>query len=78
MKMNVFLKRRITLLCLFMCAILNVSAQNGWSSINVAVTPSHKDWNYRVGETAEFKVAVLRSGTTVDNAEVDFEAGPEM
>lgn len=55
-----------------------IAAQNGWSSINVAVTPDHKDWNYRTGETAGFKVEVQRSGTAVDNAEIDYEAGPEM
>lgn len=75
---SVFLKKKLMLLCLVFCMALNVNAQNGWSSINVTVTPNHKDWNYRVGETAEFKVAVLRSGTTIDNADVDFEAGPEM
>lgn len=57
---------------------LGVAAQNGWSSINVAITPNHKDWNYRVGETAGFKVEVQRSGTALDNVTVDYEAGPEM
>ncbi len=75
---HTFFKRSVLLMCVVLCTMLNINAQNGWSSINVAVTPNHKEWNYKVGETAEFKVAVLRSGTTIDNAEVDFEAGPEM
>lgn len=65
-------------LCLLLSLSLSVSAQNGWSSINVAITPDHKDWNYSTGETAGFKVEVQRSGTTIDNVEVDYEAGPEM
>ncbi len=70
--------RTLMSLCILLSLSLSVSAQNGWSSINVAITPDHKDWNYRVGETAGFRVEVQRSGTTIDNVEVDYEAGPEM
>lgn len=48
------------------------------NNIVVTVTPDHKDWNYKVGEKAQFVVNVLRSGTLIDNAVVDYEAGPEM
>ena len=65
-------------LCILLSMSLSMSAQNGWSSINVAITPDHKDWNYRIGETAGFKVEVQRSGTTIDNVKIDYEAGPEM
>lgn len=65
-------------LCILLSMSLRMSAQNGWSSINVAITPDHKDWNYRTGETAGFKVEVQRSGTTIDNVKIDYEAGPEM
>lgn len=65
-------------LLLLLSVSLGVAAQNGWSSINVAITPNHKDWNYRAGETAGFKVEVQRSGTALDNVKVDYEAGPEM
>lgn len=70
--------RTLMSLCILLSLSLSVSAQNGWSSINVAITPDHKDWNYRAGETAGFRVEVQRSGTTIDNVEVDYEAGPEM
>lgn len=70
--------RTLMSLCLLLSLSLSVSAQNGWSSINVAITPDHKDWNYSTGETAGFKVEVQRSGTTIDNVEVDYEAGPEI
>lgn len=58
--------------------LLTLKAQIRGNNITVTVTPDHKDWNYKVGETARFKVAVLRSGTLVDNVKVDYEAGPEM
>ena len=70
--------RTLMSLCILLSLSLSVSAQNGWSSINVAITPDHKDWNYRAGETAGFRVEVQRSGTAIDNVVVDYEAGPEM
>ena len=70
--------RTLMSLLILLSVSLGVTAQNGWSSINVAITPDHKDWNYRMGETAGFKVEVQRSGTALDNVKVDYEAGPEM
>lgn len=66
----------LTVLCALAC--LGMQAQVRGNNITVTVTPDHKDWNYRAGETARFQVQVLRSGTTVDGAVVDYEAGPEM
>lgn len=54
-----------------------VSAQIRGNSITISIQPDHRDWNYRVGEEAHFKVQVLRSGTTVPDAVVNVEAGPE-
>ena len=75
---STLLLRTLVSLCILLNMSLSMSAQNGWSSINVAITPNHKDWNYRTGETAGFKVEVQRSGTTIDNVKIDYEAGPEM
>ena len=73
------MKRILFLLCLLAgMNLTTLKAQIRGNNITVTVTPDHKDWNYRVGETARFKVAVLRSGTLVDGATVDYEAGPEM
>lgn len=55
-----------------------VQAQIRGNNIVVTVEPDHKDWTYRVGQTAQFTVEVRRSGTLVDNATVSYEAGPEM
>ena len=55
-----------------------LSAQIKGNNIVVTITPDHKDWNYKAGETANFVVNVLKSGTLLDNAKVDIEAGPVM
>ncbi|MBO7579887.1 MAG: acetylxylan esterase [Prevotella sp.] len=71
------MKKSIVLL-LLVTIMLPLHAQIRGSEITVMVTPDHQDWTYRVGETCRFTVSVLRSGTLIDNALVDFEAGPEM
>ncbi len=71
------IKKIILLLCL-VCSLLPAMGQIRGNNIVVTVTPDHKDWNYKVGEKAQFVVNVLRSGTLIDNAVVDYEAGPEM
>ena len=70
--------KNVLLFFLTLIAALPVSAQIRGNSITVTVTPDHKDWTYKVDEKATFKVCVLRSGTQIDNAVVDYEAGPEM
>ena len=73
------MKRILIILCLLAgINAISVKAQIRGNNIVVTVTPDHKDWNYKAGETARFKVAVLRSGTLLDNVKVDYEAGPEM
>ncbi|MBR1400927.1 MAG: acetylxylan esterase [Prevotella sp.] len=71
------MKRIITTLMVLMMFTV-VSSQIRGTEINVTVTPDHKDWNYQVGEKCKFVVNVLKSGTLLDNVEVDYEAGPEM
>lgn len=71
------IKKSILLFCL-LCSLLPAVGQIRGNNITVTVTPDHKDWNYKVGEKAQFVVNVLRSGTLIDNAVIDYEAGPEM
>ena len=70
--------RKLTLVLMLSMALLPSIAQIRGNEITVTVTPDHQDWTYKVGEKATFVVNVLRSGTLVDNAVVDYEAGPEM
>ncbi|MDO4158836.1 MAG: acetylxylan esterase [Prevotellaceae bacterium] len=71
-------KFAILLLSLALYCNIELNAQIRGNNIVVTVTPDHKDWNYKTGETATFKVCVLKSGTLIDDIKVDYEAGPEM
>lgn len=70
--------RRFVILLIIMAAFLPLSAQVIGNNIVVSVTPDHQDWNYKVGETANFVINVRKSGTLLDNTKVDIEAGPVM
>ena len=61
-----------------LCSMLPAMGQIIGKNIVVEVTPDHKDWNYKLGEKAQFTVQVLRSGTLLDGVTVDYEAGPVM
>ena len=71
---------RLIIIGILFCVLgsLSVSAQIRGYNIVVSVTPDHQDWNYKVGEKANFVVNVRKSGTLLDNVKVDFEAGPVM
>ena len=75
---NIQMKKNTLFLLLAALLVLPMRAQVIGSQIVVTVEPDHKDWNYRVGETAAFVVEVRKSGTLLDNVTVDYEAGPEM
>ena len=67
------------LLCLLLLlVVLPLGAQIRGNNIVVTVEPDHQDWNYKVGEKCKFNVEVRRSGTLLDNVDIDYEAGPEM
>ena len=71
---------RLIIIGVLMSALgsLSLSAQIRGYNIVVSVTPDHQDWNYRVGEKANFTVNVRKSGTLLSNVKVDYEAGPVM
>lgn len=71
---------RLIIIGVLCCALhsLSVSAQIRGNNITVTVTPDHQDWNYRMGEKANFVVNVRKSGTLLDHVKVDYEAGPVM
>lgn len=70
--------KRLTTTLLLLLTLLPLTAQIRGNSVVVTVEPDHQDWNYNVGETAKFTVEVRRSGTLVDNVNIDYAAGPEM
>lgn len=71
---------RLIIIGILCCVLgtLSSSAQIKGFNIVVTVTPDHQDWNYQVGEKANFVVNVRKSGTLLDNVKVDYEAGPVM
>ena len=71
------MKKLFSLLAVF-AFFMPVNAQIIGNNIVVTVTPDHKDWNYKIGEKAQFVVNVRKSGTLLDNVDVDYEAGPVM
>ncbi|MCX6335371.1 MAG: acetylxylan esterase [Bacteroidia bacterium] len=64
-------------LLLFAALTLNAASQVGTPLIKVIVSPDHKDWTYKVNETAKFSVQVLQYGNLIDNVTIDYETGPE-
>lgn len=71
------MKKLLQFLLLLLMA-LPIEAQIRGNDIVVSVTPDHKDWNYKLNETANFEVNVRKSGTLLDNVLIDYEAGPVM
>ena len=71
------MKKIINLLLFISFAIASFGQIIG-NEYNVSVTPNHKDWNYKIGENAEFTVNIKKSGTLLGNVTIDYEAGPVM
>lgn len=57
---------------------LNALSQPATSLIKVTISPDHKDWTYKVNETAKFSVQVSKYGNLMENVTIDYETGPEM
>ncbi len=71
---------RLIIIGILFCVLgsLGISAQVRGNNIVVTVTPDHQDWNYKVGEKANFVVNVRKSGTLLNDVKIDYEAGPVM
>jgi cephalosporin-C deacetylase len=48
------------------------------ATVQVRIAPDHRDWTYRPGENAKFRIMVTADNTPVDNAVVTYSVGPEM
>jgi cephalosporin-C deacetylase-like acetyl esterase len=59
--------------------LLNIQlfAQPATPLVKVIVSPDHKDWTYKVNETAKFSVQVLQYGNLMENVTINYETGPE-
>jgi len=76
--MKTKLNRFLLQLVLIAMLPFNLFSQAGTPLIKVIVSPDHKDWTYKVNETAKFSIQVLKYGNIIENVTVDYEAGPEM
>lgn len=70
--------KRILFTFLITFVALVSEAQIIGKSIEVLVSPDRDGWTYTTGETAKFHVMVMRSGSLVENAVIDYKLGPEM
>jgi len=48
------------------------------ATIQVRVAPDHRDWTYKPGEPAKFRIMVTADNTPVDTATVTYSVGPEL
>jgi len=69
--------RVVVLTIIFATLTLNLLSQAGTPLVKVIVSPDHKDWTYKVNETAKFAVQVMQYGNLLENVTIDYEAGPE-
>lgn len=53
-------------------------AQLRVATVRVVVAPDHRDWTYRLGEHARFRVTVVADSEPIDGVPVEFTAGQEM
>ncbi|MFT6879215.1 MAG: cephalosporin-C deacetylase [Algoriphagus sp.] len=73
---NIFMKNLpLFLILLFTCQGLIAQPSHQW--IEVVVSPSHADWQYKIGEDAEFTVTVLRRNVPLENVTISYSIGPE-
>lgn len=77
------------LLCLALVAAVRVTADTPITpvpphadfrvaTVQVRIAPDHRDWTYRLGEPAKFRIMVTADNTPVDNATVTYSVGPEL
>ncbi|HEY8995545.1 MAG TPA: acetylxylan esterase [Lacunisphaera sp.] len=48
------------------------------ATIQVRIAPDHRDWSYKLGEPAKFRIMVTADNTPVDNANVTWSVGPDL
>src|ERR1051326_8453785 len=48
------------------------------ATVQVRVAPDHRDWSYKLGETARFKITVTADNEPIDNVTVNLTIGPDL
>jgi len=63
---------------IFFLISIQLMAQPRRELVLVIVTPSHTDWNYQLGEQAEFSISVLRNNVPIKGIEASYVIQPEL
>jgi cephalosporin-C deacetylase len=71
------IKKLIIQSVLFIAISVNAFSQSNTGLVKVIIATDHKDWTYKLNETAKFSVQVLKYGNLLENVTVDYETGPE-
>jgi len=53
-------------------------AQLRVAAVHVRVAPDHRDWSYRLGESAKFRVSVVADNEPIEDVAITYQAGQEM
>jgi cephalosporin-C deacetylase len=53
-------------------------ASERMAAVQVRVAPDHRDWTYKLGEVARFKVAVTADNEPLENVTIQYTVGQEM
>ncbi|WP_159520514.1 acetylxylan esterase [Sunxiuqinia indica] len=76
--MKLKLIRILCVVVLFSIESINtLYAQPAKSRVQVIVTPDHTDWNYKLGEKANFDVQILQDGRLVPDVKIQYTLGLE-
>lgn len=54
------------------------TAQARVATVQVRITPDHRDWTYKTGESVRFTVVVTADNEPLDGATITYKFGPEM
>lgn len=65
-------------ICISTAPVANAQSPAPIKLVDIILTPSHNDWNYKINENASVEVSVLKFGVPVNNVTINYEAGPEM
>jgi len=71
------IKNHLLQSALLLLLSLSTFSQSNTGLVKVIIATDHKDWTYKVNETAKFSVQVLKYGNLMENVTVDYETGPE-
>jgi cephalosporin-C deacetylase len=48
------------------------------ATVRIIVSPDHRDWTYKLGESAHFAVSVTADNEPIDNVTVTYSTGPDL